>query len=76
MSSHKCTHQCKCICHTGEFATIHIVDCCSPCQTCGLKIKSNLMKEHLKVCHADSIESEESKRNYNLEDQSTESFKD
>lgn len=44
------THKCTCPCHHDR-CTIHFQPCCGQCTICGLLIKPEKAKEHLRICH-------------------------
>ncbi|MFA6536655.1 MAG: hypothetical protein WC250_02780 [Candidatus Paceibacterota bacterium] len=45
-------HECHCICHQPRGNAMHFTACCHPCPTCGRRIKTLFVSEHLVACRA------------------------
>jgi hypothetical protein len=46
----KCSHACKCDCHTKK-GILHSLNCCEICQICFAFIDKRLMDAHKIACH-------------------------
>lgn len=49
-----CAHECECDCHRPGSLSVHVMACCTECQSCHRNILLGYLKMHQKNCHPKS----------------------